>query len=294
MRIYDFMKFKYVWFSISGIALLIGLIFLIINGGLNLGIDFTGGTSIQANIGKDFDIEDVRSIAAGFDKEAIVTYAGNDNEIALIRTKLALDEQTQTDLISSFKGMFGIDATNMQFDVIGPAIGDELKQQALIALLLAMVGILLYVSIRFEWRFGIAAIASLFHDVLMMVAVFAVLQIPVNSSFIAAILTIVGYSINDTIVIFDKVRENIKFGKKMSTSEVINTSVSQTLARTINTSLTTLITIVVIFILGVPSLREFSLPLMVGIISGSYSTIFIASPVWIALKGKGKVGEALQ
>ncbi len=284
MKVINFMKYRFLWFSISGIILAVGLVFLIINGGLNFGIDFTGGVSIQAEIGKDFNIEDVRTIVAEFDKEAVVTYAGNDNETALIKTKVVLDEETQADIVDSFKENFGIEATNMQFEVIGPSIGNELKQQAVTALLFAIAGILIYISIRFEWRFGIAAIVALIHDVLMMIVVFAVFQIPVNSSFIAAILTIVGYSINDTIVIFDKVRENIKFSKNTNSVTLVDRSVTQTMARSINTSLTTLIAILALYILGVPSLREFALPLLVGIVSGTYSSIFIASPVWILLK----------
>ncbi len=292
MRIYDFMKFKKLWFSISGIILAIGLIFFAINGGLNLGIDFTGGTSIQVEIGKDFDIADARAIVAGFDKEAVVTYAGNDSEMALVRTKMEISIEKQTEMIAAFQEKFGVGSESFQFEMIGPTIGNELKRQAIIALLLANLGILLYVSIRFQWKFGLAAIAALVHDVLMMLVVYSILQIPVNSSFIAAILTIVGYSINDTIVIFDKIRENLKLTRKVEPDEIVNKSVSSTMARSINTSLTTLVTIIALYILGVPAIRDFALPLIVGILSGAYSSIFIASPVWIMLEKKVKLGQA--
>lgn len=288
MKIFEFMKYRKLWFSISGIIIAIGLIFFLINGGLNLGIDFTGGTSIQLEIGSGFDISEVREIMNAYDDEAIVTYAGNDREMALIKTKIPLEVEKQKELVGEFNQKFNITQDNIQFEMIGPAIGNELKRQAVVALLVANLFILVYVSIRFEWRFGVAAIVALIHDVSMMLVVFAVLKIPVNSSFIAAVLTIVGYSINDTIVIFDKIRENIKFAKKDSAESIVNKSLSQTLARSINTSFTTLVTIIILYILGVPALKDFALPLIIGILSGAFSSIFIASPVWLILKNKVK------
>lgn len=289
MRIFDFMKYKKIWFSISGIIIAIGLVFLLINGGLNLGIDYTGGTSIQIDFGKEYDLEKVRDIISKYDKDAIVTYAGNDNELALIRTNVGLDVEKQGEIKSSLKENLGVEETNVQIEFIGPSIGSELMKKALIALVLANLGILLYVSLRFEWRLGLSAIVALVHDILIMITVFAVLQIPVGSSFLAALLTIIGYSINDTIVIFDRIRENMKSHKKMSEDELVNLSTSQSLTRTINTSATTLITILALYILGVPAIRDFALPMIVGIVSGVYSTIFIASPVWVMLRKKSKL-----
>lgn len=280
MKIYDFMKRKNLWFSISGVIIAIGIVTMLING-LNFGIDFTGGSSIQANIGKSFNISDIRVITDKFDKEAIVTYAGQNKDIALIKTKVALTTAQQGEVVKAFQEKYQLQQTNIQFETIGATIGSELTRQALLALLLANLGILIYVSFRFEWKFGIAAIAALVHDVLIMLVVYSVAQIAINASFIAAILTIVGYSINDTIVVFDRIRENKKHLKKVDHDSLVNKSVSETMARSINTSLTTLLTILSLYVFGVPAIKDFALPLVVGIISGTYSSIFIASPLWV-------------
>jgi len=284
MRVIDFMKYKKLWFSISGAILLIGLIFSFIVGGLNFGIDFTGGTSITVQIGKTFTVDEIRTISNKFDKEAIVTYGGANKDLAIIKTKVNLTNEQQAAVYADFKEQFGIEQTSILFESIGPVIGSELKKQALLALLFSNLGILLYVSLRFEWKFGLAAVLALVHDVGMMLVVYVVLQIPVNVTFIAAILTIVGYSINDTIVVFDRMRENLKSNKKMDDNELVNRSTSSTLARSINTSMTTLITILALYILGVPAIKDFALPLMLGILSGTYSSIFIASPLWVVLR----------
>ncbi|HOR86748.1 MAG TPA: protein translocase subunit SecF [Bacillota bacterium] len=287
MKVFDFMKRRNLWFGISISFILIGLLFIVIKG-VNLGIDFTGGTTIQANIGKAFEISEVRGITDKFDKEAIVTYAGQNRDIALVKTKIALNVNQQTEVINEFRDKFAIQQTNIQFETIGPTIGSELTRQALLALLLANVGILVYVSFRFEWRFGVAAIIALIHDVLIMLAVYSVAQIAINASFIAAILTIVGYSINDTIVIFDRIRENRRRVKKVDHTALVNQSVSETLSRSINTALTTLLTILALYILGVPAIKDFALPLIVGIVAGTYSSIFVASPLWAILDQKLK------
>lgn len=288
MKIYDFMKYRKIWFGISAAILLLGLIYSFIVGGLNYGIDFTGGTSITAQVGKAFTVEEIRAIADKFDKEAIVTYGGNEKELALIKTKVYLNHDQQATVYADFKEKFGIEQTNVLFEAIGPVIGNELKKQALLALLLSNIGILIYISIRFEWKFGLAAVFALIHDVGMMLVVYTVLRIPVNVTFIAAILTIVGYSINDTIVVFDRMRENLKSHKKLDDSDLVNMSTSSTIARSINTSFTTLLTILALYIFGVPAIKDFALPLLLGIISGTYSSIFIASPLWVVLRKKFK------
>lgn len=291
MRKFDFMKYRKLLFSISASIIILGFVIIAIKG-LNFGIDFTGGSSIQANIGKGFEITQVREITDKFDKEAIVTYAGSNNDIALIKTKIALNVNQQGELIKGFQEKFNIQQTNIQIEQIGPTIGKELKKQALLALFLANLGILVYVSFRFEWRFGVSAIIALIHDVAMMIVVYSILQIPLNASFIAAILTIVGYSINDTIVVFDRIRENKKNIKKLDKITLVNQSVSETLARSINTSLTTLLTILTLYILGVPAIKDFALPLIVGIISGTYSSIFLASPLWVLITEKFSPAKA--
>jgi len=286
MRTFNFMKYKSIWFVISSIILIIGLIFGIVNGGLNFGIEYTGGSSITIKFDKSFDLEKVRTVMLKYDDNVIVTYAGNQNELALIKTNVDFDVPKQGEIKNDFKENLGVEETNIEFAVVGPSIGDQLLKQAVIALLLALISILIYVSIRFEWRFGVASVVALFHDIGIMFAVYAIFQIPATSSFLAALLTIIGYSINDTIVIFDRIRENLKGNKKMGDDVLVNVSVSQTLVRTINTSVTTLVTILALYILGVPAIRDFALPMIVGILSGCYSTVFIASPVWVLLRKK--------
>ena len=292
MKIYNIMKLKKTWFAISGIVIAIGLVLSFINGGLNFGIDFTGGTTLQAKIGRSFEVKEVKDIIDKYDKEATITYAGNEKDEVIVRKKIELDDETRSEILSEFNNTLNVTSSNINFELIGSAIVIELKKQALLALVIANIGILIYISIRFEWRFGLASIFALLHDVIIMTVFYGAMKIPVNSSFIAAILTIVGYSINATIVIFDRIRENMKSVKKVNHEQIVNESISQTLARSINTSLTTLITITTLYVLGVPAIKEFALPLMVGLLSGTYSSIFIASPVWLFLRTTAKAKTA--
>ena len=294
MRTINFMGYRKLWFGISLTLMAIGLIFMIINGGLNMGIDFVGGTSIHANIGKTFDVSEIRQIMDKYDPEATITHAGQNKDQVIVRTKINFDDAKRVEIIKAFSDKYNIDQKNISFESIGPTVGKEMATQALIAVLLAFAGIMIYVSFRFEWRFGLASVIALVHDTAMMVATYAVFQIPVNGTFIAAVLTIIGYSINDTIVIFDRIRENLKYerGKKTDYGNLVNESVTQTLARSINTSVATLLTIFALYFLGVPAIKEFAFPMIVGIISGCYSTIFIASPLWVILRNKFKVGGA--
>ena len=289
MKTYNFMKHKKTWFLISAFIIAAGLIMTIMNGGLNQGIDFTGGTSIQARIGRSFKVEEIRNIIDKYDSEATITYAGNEKDEVIIRTKAELGDDERGEILKAFDDNFNVKSSSINFELIGPAIGSELKKQAILALLVANLGILIYISIRFEWRFGVASVFALVHDVIMMTVLYGALKIPVNSSFIAAILTIVGYSINATIVIFDRIRENMKSAKRVDPDAIAEKSINQTLARSINTSLTTLLTISALYILGVPAIKDFALPLIVGILSGTYSSIFLASPIWVYLRKPLKV-----
>jgi len=190
-------------------------------------------------------------------------------------------------IFNAFKEEYNLEEDAfIQAQTFGPAIGDEIRRKAIISILIAAIGMLLYITFRFELKFGISAIVALVHDVLIALAVYALLRIPVNSSFVAAILTIVGYSINDTIVVFDRIRENLDLMKKEKYDDIVNKSISQTIIRSINTSFTTLIAIVTLYILGVEAIKDFALPLIVGVLAGTYSSIFIASPVWSMLRKK--------
>ncbi|MCW6084868.1 MULTISPECIES: protein translocase subunit SecF [Clostridium] len=275
-----------IWFSISLIIILTGMFFLM-KDGLNYGIDFKGGTVVQINIGKDFKKEEVDQIIKKHTSDS-VTNKVNNTQIE-IRSNSLTDEEINK-LFSDVKSKYKLkDQDLVSQQRIGPSVGKELKRKALLALIIANIAMLIYVGIRFEFKFALAAILGLVHDILITISVYAIFKLSVSSSFIAAVLTIVGYSINDTIVIFDRIRENQKKMRRKDVSEVANISITQTMSRSINTVLTTLFTIVSVYIF-VPSIRDFAFPLIVGIVSGCYSSIFISSPLWILFK-KSKLGN---
>lgn len=281
-----------IWFAVSLIIIIIGMVALGVKG-LNYGIDFKGGTIVTIEMGKDFNQkkkEEVDKIIKTYDANATTNIA---NQTQLDIKSNTLTSETISKLFSEIKEKYKLeDKALISQSNVGPSIGKELKDKALKAFLIATIAMLIYIGIRFEFRFGIAAIVALVHDILITLSVYAVFQVPVNSPFIAAILTILGYSINDTIVIFDRIRENTRKMRGRSLSELTNASITQTLTRSINTVLTTLFTIVAVYIF-VPSVREFTFPLIVGIVSGAYSSIFIASPVWVILKNKSKKKAAV-
>lgn len=284
-----------IWFICSLVVILIGMGFLAVKG-LNFGIDFMGGTVMQVDLNKAISSEDIntiRAIAEKYATDAIVSTV--DSTSISVRSKSISDDQNKVDqLKDEISSKFSIDKASWSVETVGPAIGTELRNNAILALLIAALAMLIYIAFRFEIRFGVAAVLALIHDILITLSVYAILQIPVNSSFIAAVLTIVGYSINDTIVIFDRIRENMKSMKKVSYTELADVSVTQTMARSINTILTTLFTITAVYFIGVSAVKELALPLIIGIISGCYSSIFIASPIWVLWKNteKKKKGAA--
>ena len=274
---------KKLWFSISGLIILIGIGFFIYRGGLNLGIDCKGGTEVIIQIDKSFKKEDVDQLIKKHAPNA-VTNTVNNNQIQIRDKAEELNSAKVKDIMTDVKDKYKVDDKALvSQNEIGASVGKELTKNALIALTLAILGMLVYVAVRFKWDFGIAAIIALLHDVLITLSMYTIFNISVNSSFIAAILTIIGYSMNDTVVIFDSIRENLKSKRGSSPAEVANISIAATMSRSINTSLTTLIAIASVYVL-VPSIRDFTFPLMVGIFSGAFSSIFIASPIWVMLK----------
>ena len=278
-----------IWFSISLSIILIGCI-LMVTRGLNFGIDFTGGTKLLIELGEEFDKPKVDEIVKKYDSEA-VTKTVEDTQYE-IKSK-DLDETQSSKLFEELKKEYSLeDKDFLSQDQIGPSVGRELTGKALVALFVACIAMLIYIAIRFEFTYGIAALIALVHDVLITLTAFLIFDIPINSAFVAAILTIVGYSINDTIVVFDRIRENSKTMRSLSTVEVANKSINQTLARSLNTSITTLIVIIAVNYF-VPTVREFSFPLLIGIATGAFSSIFIASPVWVLLMNrKAKIKTA--
>jgi preprotein translocase SecF subunit len=281
MKIIEYRK---LWFAISAMIIIIGGIILSING-LNFGIDFAGGTIINIDLHQTFEVSEIRDITDTFDERADITYSGDDREQVIIQTQESLSNGQRKEIFSQFQNKYNLTEKDLlSIDQVDPIIGDELKNQVLIAVSIAVIAMLIYITFRFELSFALSAIIALTHDMLIVLAFYTIMRIQVNAPFIAAMLTILGYSINDTIVIFDRIRENRKRFKKNDYKNLVNTSISQSIARSINTSLTTLITITVLYILGVEAIRNFALPLIVGFLSGTYSSIFIASPVWYMLK----------
>lgn len=274
---------KKIWFSISIIIIVIGFLFVSIRG-LNIGIDFQGGTEITMNFGHEFNKADVDNIIYKYNPDAITTTANNGTELDIKATNFSTEKTNE--MIKEIESTFNLssDALVSQNE-IGPSIGQQLTKGAIIALSIAVICMLIYVAIRFEFAYGISAIIALAHDTLITISIYAIFNIPVNTPFIAAILTVIGYSVNDTIVIFDRIRENRKKMKGESFDSIANKSLSQTMSRSINTTLTTLTTIVAMYIF-VPSIRDFAFPLIIGIVSGGCSSIFIATPVWCVIKNR--------
>lgn len=271
-----------IWISISLIIIIIGL-GAIITKGFNFGLDFKGGTKIVIEIGDSLNKAEVEEVVSKYAEGATVVVS-NDTSVEIRTPELESDKVKE--MFNEIKEKYSLEDTALiSEDQIGASIGKELTKNAIISMLISVGAILIYVAIRFKLDYGIASVIALAHDLLVTIAVYAIFQIPVNTPFIAAILTILGYSINDTIVIFDRIRENSRTMRRTDAVEIANKSINDTFSRSINTTLTTLFTIVAVNIF-VPTVREFSFPLIVGIVSGAYSSIFIASPVWVMLKKK--------
>lgn len=294
-----------VWFTASLVIILLGFISMFVfsakeGRALNYDLEFSGGSMLHVNIGQPFENKDIADIVkqvTGNPSPQIQKVVGKDEVI--IKT-LEMDTATRDELFKALQEKYnlkdGKEGDFLNFSNISPTVSGEMKVKAFQAVGLSALAMLIYISLRFkDYRLGVSAVIALLHDVLIMLAVYALFRVPVNNSFIAAMLTIVGYSINDTIVVFDRIRENQPKMRKSSLDELINRSVTQTMIRSINTSLTTFVMVAILYFLGVSSIKEFALPLMVGILSGTYSSIFIASPLWYVLKKreeKKKVAKA--
>ena len=273
-----------IWFAFSLILIAISIGSLFING-LNFGIDFIGGTIVTIELNTPFETSDAKALIEEFDSSADVTYAGEAKTQVIISTKKDLSTEERQALFSKFQEKYNLADTDLlSIDTVSPSIGEEMANSAMIAAVVAVLLMLVYITFRFEFMFGLAAIIALVHDLIIVLGVYSIFQIQVNSPLIAALLTILGYSINDTIVVFDRIRENRpKFGK-YDFASLVDTSVTQTLRRSINTSFTTLLAISALYIFGVPAVQDFALPLIVGIICGTYSSIFVASTLWCKFK----------
>lgn len=282
----QFMNKAKVCILISCAIIVIAIIVGLFSGGLNLGIDFTGGSILTVEMGQSFETGDVNAAlqANGIDPATAQVLRSGDTQAVIRIQELPADKDdaaVREAIVGSLKETYP-NADSGQIEHVGGATTGDIIRNAFLSVIIAAGLMLIYIWIRFELFSGIAAVIALVHDVLIMTAFMCLTRIQINSSYIAACLTIVGYSINDTIVVFDRIRENNKkYGSSTRTrAQVVDLSITETLPRTINTSLTTLITILAVYIFGVQSIKEFSLPIIIGLISGTYSSIFIASPIW--------------
>lgn len=279
---FDVIGRRRIFFLLSGLMVLASLV-LLVTRGLNLGIDFTEGTLLERGFERVVSETEVREALAdprfqGVDLGTPTIQHLEGGRQLLIRVR-ALENETIATIDQVLRERFG-EVEVLRTEVVQPVVGRELLRRALIALGLAAVGVLVYVSIRFEPSFGVMAIIADLHDAIVALGVLSLLGWELNTSFIAAILTVVGYSINDTIVVYDKIREIRSINSRLSPFSLANTGIQQTFARSVNTSLTTLVAVAVLFILGGETLKVFSVTLLVGILVGTYSSLFLASPLW--------------
>ncbi len=283
----NILKHKKIYFIVSAIVILAGIIAYIAFGGLNFGLDFLGGTEIRMSIGQEFNNDDIAAIVQEKAGVTPIIQKAGDTDVSIKTEEIATEKRDA--VVEAIKAKYSLDESALQEATnVSASASTKLLTDALKAIMLSVLCMLIYITIRFDFKSGLAAILGLLHNVLIMIAIYAIFRMQINSTFVAAILTIVGYSINNTIVIFDKIRENKKQSRRVPFEEVSEAALHQVFTRTINASITTLITIVVLYILGIDSIREFSLPIIIGVLVGSYSSICIATPLWVVLQNKLK------
>lgn len=281
---FDFIGKQKFAYALSCIIIIAGIVSLFVQG-LNFGIDFTGGTVFQVQYEDNKEISDLRDELGtmGYDGAQIQQM---DNGAFQIKTEF-MDQTAQDEFEQQLKdasGSFEVLSTN----AVGPSIGQEILLSGILALIVAVVLMVVYITIRFQWRFALAGNIALFHDILVTVSIFSIFQLEVDSNFVAAILTIFGYSINDTIVVFDRIRERLGSVKRDNLAMTVNNAIQSILRRSLFTSLTTLIPILCVFFFGGETTKVFVLALIIGIVSGTYSSIFVASPLWYDMSMKSK------
>ncbi len=282
---FDFMALRKPAMVISSVLILASIISLVTLK-LNVGIDFTGGSIIEVGYQQAVELEPIRQAleAEGFG-DAIVQHFGSASEV-LIRLvpDLAKDKaELSSEIIGLLQAISDTDIDVRRVDFVGPQVGKELTEDGGLAVLYALIAILIYVAFRFEYRFSLGAVAALMHDVIITLGVFSVLQLDFDLSVLAAILAVIGYSLNDTIVVFDRVRENFRKIRKKTTLEVINMSINQTISRTLMTSFTTLLVLASLFFLGGEAIHAFAVALIIGVLVGTYSSIYVATTSALAL-----------
>lgn len=287
LRQINFMGYRKIAAVLSAL-LLIGAITSLATNGLNLGLDFSGGTLVELEYDRPADVDDVRSSlrAAGLES-AIVVHFGAETDV-LIRVRDNLNQERALELASGLESESGAEIDVLRVEYVGPQVGEELREDGGLGLLAALLVVMLYVAMRFQYKFSIGAVIALFHDVLITLGLFSVFAWEFDLTVLAALLAVIGYSLNDTIVVFDRIRENFRGMRGTTAFDVINFSLTQTLARTLVTSLTTLIVLIVLFFFGGEMIHNFSLGLIIGVVIGTYSSIFVASNVVLAMNVEGR------
>jgi len=286
-KIFNFMGKRNIFISISLLFIILGLV-SIFTKGFNWGIDFQGGVEVQVKFEKKANIAEIRKLVSQKYKGANITTFGNKNEVLIRLNVKNASTNVQNDIghqiAKILKPLGKIDIRRV--DIVGAKVGNELKEKGLQALIFSIIGILIYVAFRFEWRFAVASVLALFHDTIISLGAVSFFHVEVNLDVLAAILTLMGYSLNDTIVVFDRIREQVRDSKIRDLALLINDAVSKTLSRTVLTSLTTFFVVLTLYLFGGEIIKPFSFTLLVGIIVGTYSSIFIASPllIWMGFK----------
>lgn len=289
---FNVVKNKKIFYIVSAVIILAGIVSMLIQG-FKMDIDFAGGIECTVNVGaavdsaKSSEIAKIVKDAAGVN--ATVQKTGDAGTEALIKISEELTTEKEIAMKDALvKGLSIEKEAITNFEVVSPTVGKEMQTSAILAVIIAVALMLVYISLRFEFLSGCAAVVALIHDVLIMLGLYSIFQLPVNTTFIAAILTILGYSINATIVLFDRVRENQKIQRKELFVNIVNTSIWQTMLRSLNTSITTLATLIVLFFVGVDSIKEFALPITVGVVAGFYSSVFVSGNIWVEFKKLAK------
>ncbi|HPY07941.1 MAG TPA: protein translocase subunit SecF [Smithellaceae bacterium] len=289
---FDFVGKMKIALGISAALIIISILSVVLRGGLNFGIDFAGGTIIQVKFSKAAPADAIRNAFAGINVgDAIIQEIG-ENEV-IVRTNQPMTKELQVKVAEAMTGQFGAGAYEIRrIEFVGPKVGRDLTNKAILSIVFAWIGMLIYIAWRFEFRYGLGAIIALIHDTIITIGALSLLNKEFTLVIVAALLTIIGYSINDTIVVFDRIRENRKKDLKKSLAEIINSSVNETLSRTILTAFTVILVLLSLFFLGGPVIHDFAFALLVGVVIGTYSSIFIASPIVLAFENiqisKGK------
>ena len=274
------------------VIILAGVIALLAFGGFVQDVDFAGGMTMYVDMGKEVDFDAVSKVVKDSDKSLnSAKVLSSEGTVIVIQTP-PVERDVRNKIVEALKAEYKLeDSAVLQVEDVTATMGSELRAQALKAALIACLLMLVYITIRFEFFTGASAVICLLHDVLIMLAFYAVFKIPMNANFIAAMLTIIGYSINNTIVVFDRIRENMgKVKKDLKT--LVDTSIGQTLKRSMYTTLTTIIPVILLYVLGVDSIKEFALPLMVGLLAGTFSSVCLAGPIWYGMKSLARKRKA--